>query len=142
VSIEFRDTIGVQYFQGYWPQANLGGWTRQDDPFHGQWVTAKIAESRAGDRGASFTFVPYSEEQPGKDVPTVRYRRTYRVRFLLGRQQPSPIRNLRAYGPSPVAQATFDVHLEEASPLKTPLKLSVVNGAILTSDADTPTESP
>lgn len=161
VNIEFgraiahRDAIHLQYFKGSWPSIGRGGWTQQDDPFHGEWVTAKIAEYGGGDRDAGFTFTPYHEERPAENAPAVRYRRTFRLRFLLGPDEGPPVRHIRAYGPSPAAEGTFDIRFDDqafsrdprgsafspAQRLKPPLKLSVVNGALFESDGRTPTRS-
>ncbi len=153
VNIEFRHAIAgreqirVQYWQDHWPVRDRGGWAELDDPFHGKWATAKVAEWWAGDRDISFTFTPFKEEQPGKGAFQVRFRRTYRLRFLLGKQELPPVRYIRAYGRNESAEATFDVALGTPSatmrsgpgtrvpgsdsPLKPPLNVAVVNGYVV-----------
>ncbi len=131
-----REQIRVQYWQHHWPSDARGGWAPLDDPFLGKWVTAK-AEWWAGDRDVSFSFAPYKEEQPGDNAPDVRYRRTYRLRFLCGKGELPPVRYLRAYGPAKAAEATFDIRMEENARLDAPLAVSVVNGYVLTEDKKT-----
>jgi hypothetical protein len=139
VNIEFRhavanrDQIKVQYWQNHWPSDGKGGWAPLDDPFHGKWVTAK-ADWWAGDRDVSFAFVPYDQEQPGQNAPNVRYRRTYRLRFLCGKGEPPPVRYLRAYGPAGPREEVFDIRLDPGSRLAAPLAISVVNGYVLSED--------
>ncbi|MDM8004675.1 MAG: hypothetical protein QUV05_00780 [Phycisphaerae bacterium] len=131
-----RETIQVQYWQHHWPSDAAGGWAPLDDPFHGKWVTAK-ADWWAGDRDISFAFVPYNEEQSGDKAPDMRYRRTYRLRFLCGKNELPPVRYLRAYGPNKTVEATFDIQVDGASRLEAPLAVSVVNGYVLTEDRKT-----
>lgn len=131
-----RDQIRVQYWQHHWPTDAKGGWAPLDDPFHGRWVTAK-AEWWAGDRDVSFGFVPYNEERPGDKAPDVRYRRTFRLRFLCGKGELPPVRYLRAYAPARTAQAVFDIQMDDTSRLDAPLAVSVVNGYALTEDQKT-----
>jgi len=131
-----RETIQVQYWQHHWPNDARGGWAPLDDPFHGKWVTAK-AEWWAGDRDISFAFVPYNEEQPGDKAPEMRYRRTYRLRFLCGKNELPPVRYLRAYGPAQTIEATFDIRMDGAGRLEAPLSVSVANGYVLTEDKKT-----
>lgn len=138
VEIEFRhaisdrDKIQVQYFQNHWPNAETGGWAKLDDPFHGKWVTA-MADWWAGDRDVTFAFLPYNQEQPGEKAPDMIYRRTYRLRFLLGKRETElpPVRYFRVYGPRKTLSALFDIRLEARGRLRLPLDVSVVNGDII-----------
>jgi len=134
-AIAHREQIKVQYFQNHWPHEQAIGLVPPDDPFHGQWVTAK-AEWWAGDRDVGFAFVPYNQEQPAKGAPAMRYRRTYRLRFLLGKRDHKlpPVRYLRAYGPNEPEEATFDIRLGPGSPIKLPIDVSVLNGYVLEQD--------
>lgn len=133
VNIEFRHAIAnrekirVQYWQNHWPSSESGGWAKLDDPFHGRWVTAK-GEWWAGDRDVSIAFAPYSEEKGDAKQAPFTYRRTYRLQFLLGKDDLPPVRYLRAYGPSAAAEATFDFRFTDQSDLKPPLSLSALNG--------------
>lgn len=129
-AIAQRHLIQVQYFQQHWPNEKTGGWAPVDDPFHGRWVTAK-ARWWAGDRDVHFAFLPYNQEQPGEHAPDYTYRRTYRLRFLLGDRELPPVRYVRAYGPRPYADSQFDLQFEFGSPIHLPLDLSVVNGYFL-----------
>ncbi|HOW72952.1 MAG TPA: hypothetical protein PKY77_20320 [Phycisphaerae bacterium] len=138
VEIEFRhaisdrDKIRVQYFQDHWPSAETGGWAGVDDPFHGKWVTAK-ADWWAGDRDVTFAFLPYDQEQPGDGAPDVIYRRTYRLRFLLGKREIElpAVRYFRVYGPRKTLSAKFNIRFEPRGKLRLPLDVSVVNGGII-----------
>jgi len=148
VEIEFRhaiadrDQIRVQYFQNHWPNVGRGGRALPDDPFHGRWVTAK-ADWWAGDREVGFVFVPYDQEQPGDGAPAVGYRRTYRLRFLLGKRNHElpPVRYLRAYGPREPADAAFDIRFDPGSQLEPPIDVSVVNGYVLEENVGTTTRA-
>ncbi|UCD27916.1 MAG: hypothetical protein JSV03_12535, partial [Planctomycetota bacterium] len=141
VNIEFRHAIAdrykirVQYFRTGWP------YSEQNDAFHGRWVTAK-ADWWAGDRDVSFAFVPYKQEQPGKDAPGMCYRRTYRLRFLLGDRELPPVRYIRAYGRNESVEAEFDIRFDDDNVIvKPPLDVSVVNGSLLEEDADSTTQT-
>ncbi len=148
VEIEFRHAIAdreqivVQYFQRHWPHAHQGGWAPLDDPFHGRWVTAK-AEWWAGDRDVGFAFVPYSEERPGDGAPAVRFRRTYRLRFLLGKRGEDlpAVRYLRAYGPAKPAEAAFEIRFDSRARLKPPLDVTALNGYLVNADDRTTARS-
>lgn len=137
--IEFRHAIAertriqVQYWRQHWPvntTGKTGGWAPVDDPFHGEWVTAR-AEMWAGDRSVYFAFRPFNEEEQGKDLPNLTYRRTYRLRFLLGRRELPPMRYLHAYGPGAPIEREFEAHLGGKTRIGLPLDISVVNGHLL-----------
>ena len=138
VEIEFRHAISerekikVQYFQQNWPNTETGGWARLDDPFHGKWATVK-ADWWAGDRDVTFAFLPYNQEQPGDGAPDVIYRRTYRLRFLLGKRENElpAVRYLRVYGPRKTLTAKFDIRFEQRGKLRLPLDVTVINGDII-----------
>jgi len=144
VEIEFRHAIAdreqirVQYFLPHMPATQPADASRPVDPFHGQWVTAK-ADWWAGDRYVGFAFAPLNEELRAVGVPADTYRRTYRLRFLLGkRKQELPaVRYLRAYGPGKPIEANFVVRLDRMSPLQMPLRVKVVNGLVVTQDGET-----
>lgn len=129
-AIAQRHLIQVQYFQQHWPHDKQGGWAPLDDPFHGRWVTAK-ARWWAGDREVCFAFLPYNQEQPGPGAPDYTYRRTYRLRFLLGDRELPPVRYFHAYGPRPYADGQFDLEFDPGSAVHLPLDLHVVNGFFL-----------
>jgi hypothetical protein len=128
VNLEFRHAIAnrekiqVQYYQEGWPAG--------DKTAKGHWQTAKIADWWAGDRDVSFVFTPYSEEQPGKGAPDVRFRQTRRLRFLIGKEAPPPVRYIRAYGPGKAAMASFELS-SEAEAAKAVLTATVENGYII-----------
>jgi hypothetical protein len=144
VEIEFRhaiadrDRIRVQYFQPHPPTTQPSAGPSIDDPFHGQWVTAK-ADWWAGDRFVGFAFAPMNEESPGRGLPADATRKTRRLRFLLGvRKQELPaVRYLRAYGPARTVEAAFDIRLDRLSPLRSPLRATVLNGLLVESDGTT-----
>jgi len=148
VEIEFRhaiadrDQIAVQYFKNHWPHSYQGGWAPLDDPFHGKWLTAK-AEWWAGDRDVGFAFAPYNEEQPGDEAPKMEFRRTYRLRFLLGKRDEAlpAVRYLRVYGPTPPTEAAFELRFDPRARLKPPLDMAVLNGYLLNADDRTTTRS-
>lgn len=134
VNIEFRHAIAgrheirAQYFHNHWPHNGQGGWARLDDPFHGRWITAQ-GEWWAGDRDVSYQFGPYAAEHPDDaDAPDLNYRRTYRLRFLLGEKEPPSVRYIRAYGPGTHQEAEFEVRLEDKPRLKPPVEATLVNG--------------
>lgn len=147
VNIEFRHAIAdreqirVQYWRHHWPDIGRGGWASLDDPFHGDWQTVKVADWWAGDRDVTFEFAPYKQEQPGDKAPDVRYRRTYRLRFLIGKEEPPPVRYIRAYSPAKHAETTFEVRIDEKSTIQAPVELSVVNGHLLEQPGGEPVES-
>src|SRR5262245_9425235 len=129
VNIEFRHAIAnregirVQYWQEDWP---VHDGQKTSRPAHGRWTTAK-ADWWAGDRDVTFSFVPYHQEQPGKDAPDFRYRRTRRLRFLLGKKELPPVRYLKAYGPTVALEATFALSFDAGSTVRPPVRLSIIN---------------
>lgn len=153
VGIEFRHAIAdrhliqVQYFKPDGPGGERHGRAAAGDRFRDQWVTAR-AEWWAGDRDVNFEFVPYSQERAaagirptpspareGRDAPApegdVSYRRTRRIRFLLGRRELPPVRHIHAYGPYPAGDGEFDLQFEPGSTIRWPLDGTVVNGFFL-----------
>lgn len=139
-AIADREQIRVQYFHKNWPNDDHGGWAPLDDPFHGRWVTAKT-EWWAGDRDVGFAMLPLNEERNDPEKPELRYRRSYRLRFVLGkREQDLPAcRYLRIYGPGSAAEATLELRCEPGTSLRPPLDASVVNGYLLTAGSKTTT---
>jgi len=143
VEIEFRHAIAdraqirVQYFLNEPPATQPGSAPVTPDTFHGRWVTAKT-EWWAGDRFVGFSFVPMSEELPGRGMPNATWRRTCRLRFLLGqRKEELPaVRYLRAYGPAEAVEAKFEVRLDKVGPLAAPLELKMVNGLVISQDGE------
>lgn len=143
VEIEFRhaiagrDLIRVQYFLNESPATQPDSGPVTPDTFHGRWVTAET-EWWAGDRFVGFSFVPMSEELPGKGMPEVTWRRTCRLRFLLGKRKEDlpAVRYLRVYGPAEAVEANFEVRLDKAGPLAAPLELRMVNGLVIAQDGE------
>ena len=129
VNIEFRHAIAnrekiqVQYYQEGWPKGAAGAGK-------GHWQTAKVADWWAGDRDVSFVFTPYKEEQPGNGAPDVRFRQAQRIRFLISKEAPPPVRYIRAYGPGKAAIATFELSGESGAG-KLALTATVENGYIV-----------
>jgi hypothetical protein len=124
-AIANREKIKVQYYQYHKPDSG-----KSDE---GNWTTAKVAEWWAGDRDISFTFTPLSEERPDQKGSDVTYRRTSRIRFVLGKDDLPPVRYIRVYGPNKSAEATFEVQIP-ADRLKPPFQVSVVNGNLIEVD--------
>lgn len=143
VSIEFRHAIAdrhlikMQYFKQNWPDNQNGKPDAGNDPSEGEWVTAAM-EWWAGDRDVNFAFLPYSQERPGPNAPDVRYRRTSRIRFLLGERDLPPVRYIHAYGPNPPAEGAFELQFEEQSAIYLPLEATVENGYLLEGGKRTP----
>ncbi|HSW45971.1 MAG TPA: hypothetical protein VLM89_10410 [Phycisphaerae bacterium] len=140
-AIADRDQIRVQYFLPHMPTTQPAAEPMPDDPFHGQWVTAK-SDWWAGDRFVGFAFAPMNEELKTVGVPADATRRTRRLRFLLGKRNKElpPVRYLRAYGPARPVEAAFEIRLDRRSPLMPPLRASVVNGLLIDEDGK-PTRS-
>ncbi|HOB74349.1 MAG TPA: hypothetical protein PKG54_07475 [Phycisphaerae bacterium] len=162
-AIADRHLVQVQYFRQHNlrqanPRSGPANRAPADDRFHGEWVTAK-AEWWAGDRDVNFKFVPYSQElaaagAQAKSSPAggrrkgrqevlppeldVSYRRTYRIRFLLGDRELPPVRYIRAYGPRPAVEGRFDLQFEADAALRLPLEASVVNGFLLQGEGRVP----
>ncbi len=135
-AIANREKLEVEYFHEHWPENGRGGWALLDDPFHGRWV-APNREWWAGDRDVTFAFGPFNQDRKDGEGPDMRFRRTYRLRFLLGNDELPPVRYIRAYGSSPVVEEAFEIRLAGDGPIKAPLSLSVVNGYLLTDDPAT-----
>lgn len=144
VNIEFRHAIAnraelrVQYWQEDWPQAGVSGKAAAGDASRGHWSTAK-ADWWAGDRDVTFAFLPYNQEQPGNDAPDVRYRRTRRLLFLLGKGELPPVRYLHAYGPGKAHEGTFEILSDKGASFPTPIKVTIVNGDIIEDEDGKPT---
>lgn len=74
--------ITVQWWRRIWPDNGTGGWMKLDDPFNGNWTTAKLRVEREGPaiRG---TFAPLeAEEAPGIQRRGMAERVTYKLRVL------------------------------------------------------------
>lgn len=143
-AIAERDLIQVQYFARNGPVPLKEGQTAADPPhdapIHDRWVTPPW-EWWAGDRDVSFAFKSVRQERPDHQVPDVRYRRTRRLRFLCGRRDDlPPVRYLRAFGPSPSVDATFDIRFDRDADLAPPVLVSVVNGYVIAGDGKTTME--
>ena len=139
-AVAHRSDVKVQYWHDPALQQTGPGTDSIGDPFHGEWVTAK-GEFWAGDRDISIAFAPYREERNDASAAAHPYRRTYRLRFLLGEGELPPVRYIRAYGPDPAMEAEFDLSLNGVNSLKPPLHVSVVNGAFLDAGEE-PTTKP
>lgn len=138
-AIADRQLIQVQYWQDHWPNDKKGGWAPVDDPFHGKWANTK-GDWWAGDRDVNFGFLPYNQENPRKGAPDFTYRRTYRLRFLLGKRDDiPPVRYIHAYGPNQAVEGDFEIKMEAMSPIRLPLDVSAVNGMLLEGKNRVPT---
>jgi hypothetical protein len=137
VTLEFSaafhncDRIRVQYVKQHWPSLEVGGWAPIDDPFHGTWVTARPLNTWQGDRDARLSFGQLNEEPGRVGLHGLRFRRTYRLRILLGTDEPPPICAIHAYPVQPVTQSEFELRFDRGSLFRLPLRVEIVNGTLL-----------
>jgi hypothetical protein len=72
----------VQWWRRIWPDTGKGGWQKLDDPFNGDWTTARGTATRSGSE-TRFDFAPLEPaEAPGIESKGMSERRTYKVRIV------------------------------------------------------------
>ena len=137
IHLEFRDAfpqsdrIRVEYFYKNWPNLDVGGWAPIDDPFHGQWQTIPLQNAWLGEQWVTLPFASLNTE-PGREMwHGERYRRTYHIRLCWGTNAPPPISAICVHGLQPEVEGEFDLRVDRTSPIRPPLEVSVVNGALL-----------
>jgi hypothetical protein len=114
--------LRVQYWRKHWPtpapERRPGarrGWIGRDDPWHGQWTTARAAKVVDG-QTCTFDFDPIDlaelhaiEQLEAAEHYLARFRRTLKLR-LVSSEEPQPaIARIHAYSASTWQEGTLDV---------------------------------
>jgi hypothetical protein len=119
--------IRVQYWQKNWPTpaperwpGARRGWIGRDDPWHGQWITARGEEVITGST-FSINFDPIDlPELGGRDAAVrlneaehyrARFRRTLKLRLVSGGDEQPLIAGIHAYAPVAWQEVEVEVYL-------------------------------
>ncbi|TFG67156.1 MAG: hypothetical protein E4H27_09335, partial [Anaerolineales bacterium] len=117
--------VQIQYWQNTWPTpaperlpGARRGWIGRDDPWHGQWVTARGEQNIEGTI-VTFTFDPVdlpelqgirsSAQLEQAEHYLVRFRRTLKVRIVCYGAQPPNIAELHAYSDTRWLEGEVDI---------------------------------
>lgn len=124
-------SLKVQYWRFNWPTiaperlpGARRGWIARDDPFHGEWVTAKAAQVCDGST-CTFTFDPIDLPELGRGdaIHTLeaardylaRFRQTLKIRLVSTGDAAPAIRSLHIYSAARWQAGTVDVRFPEGA---------------------------
>jgi hypothetical protein len=141
--------IRVQYWQKNWPNpaperwsGARRGWIGRDDPWHGQWVTARGEQTIAGSV-FTLTFDPIDLPELGQREAAIRlgevehyrarFRRTLKLRLVSGGQTPPLIAAIHAYALATWREAQVEIRfgLETEAPADWSGQVQLHNGHLL-----------
>ena len=153
VVIRYADTVPpdvqVQYWRKNWPTiaperlaGARRGWIGCDDPWHGQWVTARGEKIVAGDT-CTITFDPIDlrelggrhavEELNFAEHYRAAFRRTLKIRVVSAGETQPKVKELHAYSSSTWQEVTVDLWLgvDAAAPMDWSGHAEAFNGRVL-----------
>jgi len=141
-SLPNPDQIQIQYWYRIWPDNGAGGWQKLDDPFNGQFITARTtATSTPG--SITFTLAPLDKsENPAIKQTGQPFRRTYKLRVIS--KAPARISELQAHSTATWQTASIKLHLHPTAkhPDLWEGTISARNARILSIDPQPPTRRP
>jgi hypothetical protein len=89
----------LEYWHDSWPPQDRGGWTRLDDPFHGEWKRPRATFTRK-DKKWVYDILPLSKEEVSDTRGlSVSFRHTYKIRLVFPDGQFPLIAALRVFSP-------------------------------------------
>jgi hypothetical protein len=141
--------MAVQYWFLNWPHSPPQMPTIEDpvdDPWQGEWITARTEAACEG-RRCRFSFLPLTREENKRAafLPGLKYRRTIRFRLVFGPETRPEIQSVQVFSESVERRMELRVLLEKpASPTFTAYNgwvrevKPIMGGALLTVDAADP----
>ncbi|MCY2953721.1 MAG: hypothetical protein NTU53_17340 [Planctomycetota bacterium] len=136
------DQFQIQYWYRIWPDNGTGGWQKLDDPFNGQFITAKTTPTSTPG-SITFTLAPLDRsENPAIKQTGHPFRRTYKIRVIS--KAPARISELQAHSDSTWQTATLKLHLHPTAkhPDLWEGTITARNARILSIDPQPPTRRP